>query len=161
MAQTIMRAPELAPGTFNRPITAPSGVTYAVDQKGQVVVSQADATWFQSMGFSGVAPFGASVLCQSGVQTGAANLLIGTLPPNTFVQHVIVQNSTANATTGTIIGSVSGGSDIVAAAVIPGTNAPQDMTLLAHAFAAQTPIWLGASNWNSANLAVTIIWGYF
>jgi hypothetical protein len=160
-AFAVMCAPASAVGAAARQVVNPNtNNTYSLSAGGCAPIAVADIGYFFTQGFT-PGPQGGSIVYQTGVLTGATNVQIGTLPANTYIQHVILQNQTANAVTGAIVGSTSGGADIVAAVAITGTPAPIDATLLAHAFAAQTPIFVGATTWNSANVVVTVVWGYF
>jgi hypothetical protein len=160
-AQAVMCAPASSVGTQSRQVTNPTtGASYSLNGFGCAVIGVADIGYFISQGFS-QGPAGGSIVYNTGAQAGAVNLQVGTIPAGTYIQHVIIQNTTANATTGTVVGSTSGGADIVAAVAIPGTAVPQDTTLLAHTFAAQTAVFIGATTWNNANLNVTVVWGYF
>lgn len=99
--------------------------------------------------------------------TGTTAVQVGTLPPSTYIQHIIVNNTTANAVTGGIaFGSTSGGTDIVTALTC-GANClafTLDSALSKRVFSttAQQPIYAAAvTAWNSANVTITVVYGYF
>jgi hypothetical protein len=179
-AQTVMCAPNPIEGANNRTIGAgiagtgipspvPSGSTYTLNGQGCAVIQQADVGYFLSLGFSAGPPFGANILTTTGVQTGTTSVLIGTLPPSTYIQHIIVNNLTAQAVTGNItFGSTSGGTDIVpSTGVVCGANCltfTLDSQLAKRVFSttASTPIFAQAiTSWNSANVTITVVFGYF
>src|SRR5262249_10641947 len=103
----------------------------------------------------------------TGVLTGTTSVQVGTLPAGTYIQHIIVQNATANAVTGGInFGSSSGGSDIVNA-IACGANClvyPSDASLSKRIFSTSQvqPIYAtAATSWNNANVTISVIFGFF
>jgi hypothetical protein len=172
-ALTVLCAPQLPDTAAARTVGGttsqiPSGSTYSLNGQGCTVAKQQDITWFLAQGFSPGPPFGANILYTTGVLTGTTAVQIGTLPASTYVQHIIVQNSTANAigTTGIAFGTTANGTDIDAALAC-GANclvfAP-DSALSKRVFSTTTttPIFASAtSNWNSANVTITVVYGYF
>lgn len=177
-AVTVMCAPQLADTAAARTIGAgiagtgsassvPSGTTYVLNGQGCTIAQQADLGWFLSQGFSAGPPFGQNIIYTTGVLTGTTSVQIGTLPPSTYIQHIIVQNTTANAVTGGIaFGSTSSGTDVVTALTV-GASAlvfTTDSALSKRVFSttASQPIYAtAASAWNSANVTITIVYGYF
>lgn len=172
-AAAFMCAPE-SPIGQNAPRTiggagsqVPSQTLYTLNGQGCAVIGQADVGYFLSQGFSAGPPFGQPVLFTTGVWTGTTSFQAGTLPPGTYVQQVIFQNSTANAVTGGIaVGTTSGAADVVAAQACAANCLVfvTDATLLKRVFsttAAQpifvTPVTAG----NNANVTVTVVYGYF
>lgn len=81
------------------------------------------------------------------------------LPPGVIVQKIIARNTTANAITGFILGTTSGGSDVVASTAI-GANATVDCVLANNVIAATTArnLWANASAWNSGSIELTVIY---
>jgi hypothetical protein len=146
----------------------PSGTIYTLNGQGCTIAKQADIGWFMAQGFSPGPPFGANVLFTTGVLTGTTAVQIGTLPPSAYVQHIIVNNLTANAigTTGIAFGTTANGTDIDAALAC-GANClvfAADSALAKRVFSttAATPVFASAtSNWNSANVTITVVYGYF
>lgn len=146
---------------------------YITNSSGCAYMYQADVPYALSQGWTVGSQTG-TISFLTGVQTGAVNLQMGTLPANTYIQAVIVTNLTANATTASIIGSASGGAQIVAsvtiAASVTATMAlvaatgtvpfPTAPTALPYTTPGG-PVWIGAGTWNNANLAVTVIYSYF
>jgi hypothetical protein len=167
MSTTVMSAPRVPGVGVGRQITAPSGNSYSINGQGNVTVAQVDVAWFVQQGFSPGAPFGANILYTTGVLTGTTSVLVGVLPPGSYIQHVIVQNTTANAVTGGIaFGTTSGGSDIVTALTV-GANAlvfVADSALKLRVFSTtlSQPIYANAvTSWNSANANITVVYGFF
>jgi hypothetical protein len=166
MAQTVLNAPTGPSANFSRPITAPSGNVYQLSPAGCAVVAQGDVASLVSQGFSAGPPFGPNIMTTTGVMTGTTPALVGVLPPGAYIQHIIINNTTANAVTGLSFGTTSATpTDIVAAATLAANALTfvTDALLLKRVFsvAAQQAIWMGATNWNSANVTVSIVWGYF
>ena len=145
----------------------PSGTLYTLNGQGCTIVKQADLGYFLSQGFTPGPPFGANILFTTGVLTGTTAVQIGTLPPSTYIQHIIVSNSTANAITGGIaFGTTANGTDIDATLAC-GANCLSfalDSALAKRVFSttAATPIFAAAvTAWNSANVTITVVFGYF
>lgn len=171
-ASTVMCAANAVAATIARTIggpgsAMPSGTLYTLNGQGCTVVLQADVGYFLSQGFSAGPPFGPNLLFTTGVATGTTSFQVGTLPPSTYIQHVIISNSTANAVTGGIsIGSTSGGTDVVAAQACAANCLVfvTDATLLKRVFSttASQPIFAsGVTAWNNANVTITVVYGYF
>jgi hypothetical protein len=172
-ALTVLCAPQLPDTAAARTIGGttsqiPSGTTYSLNGQGCTVAKQQDIGWFLAQGFSPGPPFGANVLYTTGVLTGTTSVQIGTLPASAYIQHIIVNNLTANAigTTGIAFGSTANGTDFDAALAC-GANClvfAADSALSKRVFSttAATPIFASAtSNWNSANVTITVVYGYF
>jgi hypothetical protein len=145
----------------------PSGTIYTLNGQGCTIAKQQDVGWFLSQGFSPGPPFGANILYTTGVLTGTTSVQIGTLPASTYVQHIIVNNLTANAITGGIaFGSTANGTDLDATLAC-GANClafALDSALTKRVFSvtAQTPIFASAvTAWNNANVTITVVYGYF
>jgi hypothetical protein len=146
---------------------------YSINSFGCAYLYQADIPTAQSQGWTYGSQTGV-INYLTGVQTGSTNLQLGTLPANTYIQAVIITNLTANATTATIVGSTSGGAQVVASVTIA-ASVVATMTLVAATGTVPFPtaptaapyttpggtLWIGAGTWNSANLAVTVIYSYF
>jgi hypothetical protein len=145
----------------------PSGTIYTLNGQGCTVAKQQDVGWFLAQGFSPGPPFGANILYTTGVLTGTTAVQIGVLPPSTYVQHIIVQNSTANAITGGIaFGTTANGTDIDAtlacAANCLAFALDSALAKRVLSVTAQTPIFASAvTAWNSANVTITVVYGYF
>jgi hypothetical protein len=147
----------------------PSGTTYVLNGQGCTLAQQADLGVFLSLGFTPGPPFGQNIIYTTGVQTGTTSLTIGTIPANAYLQHVIVQNNTANPITGGLnFGVVGGSATAIASALavagsvtviaadsaltrIQGTTAPAAYSVTV---AAQT-------TWNNANVTITLVYGYY
>ena len=145
----------------------PSGTLYSLNGQGCTVAKQQDVGWFLSQGFSPGPPFGANILFTTGVLTGTTSVQIGTLPASTYVQHIIVNNLTANAITGGIaFGSTANGTDLDATLAC-GANClafalDSALTKRVVSTTAATPIFASAvTAWNSANVTITVVYGYF
>jgi hypothetical protein len=141
----------------------PSGTLYTLNGQGCALVAQADIGYFQSQGFTQAASQN-SILYTSGVQTGTTDLVIGNLPANAYVQQIIIVNATANAVTGGVsIGSTANGTDIVAAAACA-ANCVANATIVKAAFSTTAATALHAAAvtaWNSANVTITVVYGFF
>lgn len=174
---TVMCAPQLADTAAARVIgqsigtgtqsPIPSGTLYSLNGQGCTIVKQADLGWFLGQGFSPGPPFGANLLFTTGVATGTTSFQVGILPPNAYIQHIIVNNTTANAITGGVaFGTTSGGTDVVTALTC-GANClafTLDSALSKRVFSttASQPIFATAvTAWNSANATITVVYGYF
>ena len=167
-AQSVMCSPNIAASSLARQVTNPAtGALYSLNGQGCAVIGQADIGYFIGQGFSAGPPFGPNILYTTGVLTGTTSVQIGVLPPGSYIQHIIVQNLTANAVTGGIaIGSASGGAQITAALACPANCLvyQTDALILARIFSttAQQPIFATAvTAWNSANVTITVVYGYY
>jgi hypothetical protein len=171
-ALTVLCAPQLPDTAAARTIGGttsqiPSGTIYTLNGQGCTVAKQQDVGWFLAQGFSPGPPFGANILYTTGVLTGTTSVQIGTLPASTYVQHIIVNNLTANAITGGIaFGTTANGTDLDATLAC-GANclafaADTALTKRVVSTTAQTPIFASAvTAWNSANVTITVVYGYF
>jgi hypothetical protein len=130
---------------------------------GCAVIAQADVGFFLSQGFVQASSQN-SILFTTGVAAGTTDFPIGVLPANAYVQQVIIVNSTANAVTGGVsIGSTANGTDIVAAAACA-ANCVANGTIVKAAFSTTAPTTLHAAAvtaWASANVTITVVYGYF
>jgi hypothetical protein len=135
---------------------------YAPDAFGCLVASGlADIAVFKTNGWTEVGKE-RSLIFTTGVATGTTNFVIGNLPAGAYIQHVIWNNTTANAAGNVALGSTSGGVDIVAA-VACAANCLSDTTIAKTTFSATaaTPLNLSSTAWGSASLNVTIVYGYW
>lgn len=176
-AASILCSPQIPGNAMARQIggtlsSVPSGTVYTLNGQGCTVVQQQDVSYFLSQGFTAGPPFGTNVIFTTGVATGTTSFQIGQLPAGTYIQHIIANNTTANAVTGGIgIGSTSNGTDIVAPANFAcAANClafVTDANLAKRVFSATTvtPIFATANgtsgSWNSANVTLTVVFGYF
>jgi hypothetical protein len=154
-----------------RMVNPNTGNFYMLNGQGCAVIAQADVGWLLGQGFSAGPPFGANILFNTGVlpASGTADIVVGNIPPGAYIQHIIVNNLTANAVTGGLsFGTTANGTDVVLTQAV-GANGlvfVTDATLLKRVFSttASQPIHMapasGGSS-NSANLNVTIVYGYF
>ena len=142
----------------------PSGTLYTLNSAGCVVAAQADIGWFLSQGYTSTGNFGLPFIFTTGVATGTTDFVIGTLPANGYIQAIMMSNATANAVTGGIsVGSTANGTDIVAATACA-ANCVANSTLVKTGFSLTAGTALHAAAvtaWNSANVTITVIWGYF
>lgn len=130
--------------------TGATGSTGASGSQGiQGVTGNAGAT-----GASGAADTSASIISALAV---TANATVS-IPAGNVIQHLVIQNSTANAVTGGIrIGTTDGGIDVVVAVAV-GANAlfsVLDATLLKRVFnmSGATTLYLQTVTlWNSSSL---------
>ncbi len=136
--------------------------TYAADTAGCVIANGlGDIAIFRSAGFTEPGKE-RSIVFNTGIATGTTNFVIGNLPAGAYIQKVIWNNTTANAAGNVALGSTASGVDIVAA-VACGANCLSDTTIAKTTFStsAATSLNLSSTAWGSANLTVTVIFGYF
>lgn len=140
-----------------------SSTAYSVDTRGCALVAAADQADARSAGFR------SEDVGKSIVVTGitAQDFSSITLPPSAYIRAIVVQNTTANAVTGGVkIGTTAGGTDVVSALTC-GANClvhVTDSALSKRVFsttASQNLSIDAVTGWNSANLTVTVIYGYF
>lgn len=151
------------PGVVTNPVTTTS---YSINSAGCAVIARADVGYFQSQGYT-QGPNLFSVVGVSGVLTGTTAVQIATLPPSTYIQSIVVNNTTANAVTGGIDFNITGsGAGLVSALTCAAscltfvTNAA--LLLPVNSLTAQTAVsLLGHTDGNSANLTVTIMYSYY
>lgn len=172
-AQVNMCAPDVAggiqgPRTVGGTLSAvPSGTIYNFNSAGCTLIQQADVGYFQSQGYSQSSSQN-SILFTTGVATGTTDFVIGTLPAKAYIQQIIFSNSVAAAVTGGIsIGSTANGTNIVAAQAV---GASTDVAVsqagillpVPSTSAAATPLHMAAvTAWNSANVTVTVVYGFY
>lgn len=161
-------APEQAGAVSgNRQVkAATSGTLYSLNNRGCALIAATDLADFQSLGFTanaGLSP----IVAVTGVLSGTTSVQIATLPIGAYIAHILIENSTANAVTGGIdIGKTSGAADIVSAKTCAANCLTHvvDSAVLLRNFSTTVAqaIWLtGHTAGNSANLNVTIIYGFF
>jgi len=173
-AQSVLCSPEVPGGTVARTIGSnlptspvPSGTVYTLNGQGCAVVLQADIGYFLSQGFTAGPPFGPNILFTTGVWTGTTSFQAGVLPPGTYIQHIIMQETAGNAVTGGVkVGTTSGGADVVAALTVSASSLAfvADSALLKRVFSAtaqQALFITPATAGNNANVTVTVVFGYF
>lgn len=172
-AVSVLCAPQLADTAAARTIGGtssqiPSGTIYTLNGQGCTIAAQGDIGWFLSQGFSPGPPFGANVLFTSGVLTGTTSVQVGTIPPSTYIQHIIINNLTANAITGGLtFGTAASGTQIASTALACGANClvfEPDASIVGRVFSttAATPVFTQAvTAWNNANVTITVVYGYF
>jgi len=143
-----------------------SGNLYSLNGRGCAVIASSDLGDFQAMGFTSNGEL-QSLVVSTGVLTSTTSVQVATLPASTFIQDILIDNTTANAVTGGIdIGKTSGAADIVSAKTCAANCLSHvvDSAVLLRMFSktAAQPIWVtGHTDGNSANLNITIIYGYF
>lgn len=168
-ASTINVCAPSAPGAALGPaqVKAPtSGTQYSINSRGCVNIALTDLGDFQSMGYTTNAGLSALIV-NTGVLSSTTSVQLGTLPASTYISAILIENTTANAITGGIdIGKTTGAADIVSAKACAANclTSVLDSAILLRNFSttAAQAIWLtGHTSGNSANLNVTIIYGYF
>jgi hypothetical protein len=135
---------------------------YALDGQGCAVVSGLnDIAIFRANGYSEGGKE-RSIVFNTGVATGTTSFLVGTLPAGAYIQKVIWQNVTANAAGNLSLGSTSGGADIVAANACA-ANCLTDNTIAKTVLSSTSPtlLYITSSAWGSANVNVTVVYGYW
>jgi hypothetical protein len=145
---------------------ATSGNLYSTNARGCVLIPSSDLGDFQAMGYISNAEPQVMVVT-TGVLTGTTAVQVGSLPASAFIKDIVIENTTTNAVTGGIdIGKTSGAADIVAAKVCAASclTTVLDSAILLRVFSTTVaqPIWvLGHTAGNSANLTLTITYGFF
>lgn len=148
-----------APGP--RQWTAPSGTTYGLNNQGCVNIAPADVAGALAAGFT----------LRSQLYAVVANALVAagtvTLPPGTYIDRIIVQETSGGAVTGGIkIGTAAAGTQ-VAAALICGASClvwTPDASISTRIFANTAPQTLfidAVSSFASSRVNVTVIYGYW
>lgn len=145
----------------------PSGSVYVLNGQGCALIQQGDVGFFQSQGY--VQSSSEQVIVfRTGVATGTTDFLIGTLPAKAYLKRFIFSNQTANAVTGNIsIGSTANGTNIVASQVMAASTdiaTTQALILLQvpSTAGAATPLHAAAiTAWNSADVIITVVFGYY
>lgn len=163
-------APNAAGAASARQVTNPgaSGGTYTLNVRGCAYFSTAnsDNAFFRSQGYT-QGPNLFSTVVVSGVLVTTGSVQVYSLPANTYLRDIIVQNTTTNAVTGGVdIGKTTGAADIVSALTCAASclTYVADAAVLLRVFSttAQQPIWVtGHTAGNSANLTITITYSYF
>jgi len=150
----------------NTSSTASPQPSYTLNSGGCALVQLADIGFFLSQGFN--QPGGLqSIVFATGVLTGTTAVQLPSLPAGAYIRDFIVQNTTANAVTGGLdIGTTSGGADVVSALTCAASclTFVADSALLKRVFSATAPQALfivGHTAGNSANISITIVYGYF
>lgn len=145
----------------------PSQTLYSLNPAGCALIQLADIGYFQSQGYTQSSSQN-SIVFNTGVATGTTNFAIGTLPAKAYIQQIIFSNSVAAAVTGGIsIGTAANGTQIVAAQAV---GASTDVAVAQAAILLPVPVTTGLAStlnmaavtaWNSANVTVTVIYGYY
>jgi hypothetical protein len=143
-----------------------SGNLYSTNNRGCVLIPSSDLADFQSMGYASNGEL-QSMVVSTGVLTSTTSVQVASLPASAYISAIVIDNTTANAVTGGIdIGQTTGAADIVSAKVCAANclTTVLDSALLLRVFSktAVQPIWVtGHTAGNSANLTLTIIYGFF
>lgn len=145
---------------------------YILNGQGCSYIYSIDIGWANSQGASYGSQTGA-IVYQTGVLTGTTALQIGTLPPNTFISSIVLDNVTANAAGNLSFGNVSAGAQFVSVftlaastvVVIPQASMVLQViatapTLVPYNVASQ-PLFVNSSAWGSANVGITVTYQYF
>lgn len=145
----------------------PSGTIYTLNGQGCALIAQADVGYFQSQGFTQASSQN-SIVFTTGVATGTTDFVIGTLPAKAYIQQIIFSNSVAAAVTGGVsIGTTANGTNIVAAQAV---GASTDVATAQSAILLPVPLTTGLATplhaaavtaWNSANVTITVVFGYY
>lgn len=146
----------------------PSGTLYTLNSNGCALIAQADIGYFQSQGYIQNSSQTSVFLLTGALPASGTTDIVGpVIPAGAYIQQIIWFNSTANAVTGGVsVGTTANGTDVVAAQAV-GANAmtfTTDALLLKRVFsttAATTLHFAPVTSSNSANLTVTVIYGYF
>lgn len=144
----------------------PSGTIYVLNSAGCALIASGDVGYFLSQGYTQGSPY-QSFIFNTGVATGTTDFVIGNIPAGGFIKDILYSNSVAAAVTGGVsIGTTANGVDVVAAQTCGSTclTFTTDALLLKRPFSltAATPLHAAAvTAWNSTNVTITVIWGYF
>lgn len=146
----------------------PSGTLYTLNSGGCALIAQADIGYFLSQGFTqGSSQTSTFLITGALPASGTADIVGPVIPAGAYIQQIIWFNTTANAVTGGVsVGTTANGTDVVAAQAV-GANAltfTTDALLLKRVFsttAATTLHFAPVTSSNSANLSITVIYGYF
>lgn len=159
-----VQGPRTIGGTLS---PVPSGTIYVLNGQGCALIALADIGYFQSQGFTQASSQNAIVF-NTGVATGTTDFVIGTLPAKAYIQQIIFSNSVAAAVTGGIsIGSAANGTQIVTAQAVGSSTdvavAQASISLpVPSTSAAATALHMAAvTAWNSTNVTVTVIYGFY
>lgn len=164
---TVMCAPEVSGAARSpRQFVNPNGGTYGLNSSGCAYMALADIGYAKSQGFN-YGPNGGSIVFNTGVATGTTDFVIGSVPANAYVQQIIYSNSVAAAVTGGVsIGTTANGVDVVAAQAVGSTALVNtaNASILKQVFSTTAPTPLHAAAvtaWNSTNVTITVVYGYF
>lgn len=150
----------------NTSSTATPQPSYTLNSVGCAQINSADVGFFLSQGFTQGSPFGSFVF-NTGVAAGTTDFIIGTVPAQAYIQSIIYSNSVAAAVTGGIsVGTTANGTDVVAAQACASTclTFTTDALLLKRplSLTVGTPLHAAAvTAWNSTNVTITVVYGYF
>lgn len=168
-AAVVVMCRAAAAGTTAGPArwTAPgSGTVYNLDNQGCATIALADLA---DAAAGGLVQHGAlrAIVYNTGVATSTTNHVVGTLPASAVIVGVVISNSTANAVTGGIaFGTAASGTQIITAQACAANClvAVADSALTLRAFSTTAPQTINAAAvtaWNSANITITILYGFF
>jgi len=159
-----VRAPRRVVNTASTASPQPS---YNLNGAGCALIQQADLGFFLSQGYT-VGPGQGTILFTTGVAAGTTDFVIGTLPAKAYIQQIIFSNSVAAAVTGGVsIGTTANGTNIVAAQAV---GASTDVATAQASILLPVPVTTGlaaplhmaaVTAWNSANVTVTVIYGFY
>jgi hypothetical protein len=150
----------------NTSSTASPQPQYVLNSQGCAQINLADVGFFLSQGFTQGSPF-QTVVFNTGVATGTTDFVIGTIPANAYIQAILFSNSVAAAVTGGIsIGTTANGTDVVAAQACAAScvTFTTDALTLKRNFSTTAGTALHAAAvtaWNSANVTITVVYGFF
>lgn len=165
---TVMCSPEIS-GAVRAPrrvVNPNTSNAYGLNGFGCAYMALADIGYFQSQGFS-FGPNGGSIVFNTGVATGTTDFVIGSVPANAYIQQVVYSNSVAAAVTGGVsIGTTANGTDVVAAQTVGSSalTSTANASILKQVFSTTAPTPLHAAAvtaWNSTNVTITVVYGYF
>lgn len=172
-AQVMMCGPEASgQGTGARTIggtgsTITSGTLYTLNAAGCALVASGDVASFRALGFVNGPNCCFSAVTVTGVLSATTAVTLAPLPAGAYIREWIVQNTTTNAVTGGFaIGTTTNGVDVVATTACASTCLTRitDANLAKSVVSSTAATALSISAitaGNSANLTVTMIYGYF
>lgn len=149
----------------NTSSTASPQPQYILNSAGCAYIALADIGFFTSLGYTQPGLF--SAVFNTGVATGTTDFIVATLPANAYIREILVSNSVASSVTGGIsFGTTANATDIVTALTCGATclTFVADTSLSKRVFSltAQQAVHAAAvTAWNSTNVTITVIWGYF
>jgi hypothetical protein len=144
----------------------PSGAIYTLNGQGCARVTLQDYGYFLSQGYTqGSGQF--TTILTPGVATGTTDYAMP-MPAKTYIQQIIFSNSVASAVTGGIsVGTAANGTQVVTAQAV---GASTDVAVAQSNISLPVPVTTGlaytlhfaaVTAWNSTNVTITVIAGYY
>lgn len=137
-----------------------SGTSYTLNNRGCALINVTDVPEAVSAGFT--QQTGIFVAAVKGITAANSQIV---LPAGTYIDRIVVQETSGASITGGLkFGTSSGGTQIVSAAICGASCLVwvPDASISTRIFSTQTQVFIDAvSSWNSAAANVTIFYGYY